>query len=101
MNKKQFKVGKYGTLRMDSLKKILEDPETEVIIDFKYSDDYAYDAAMNFFKDKKIPNEIAIRDLQYASRCWHEHDNVLTVNFYGYESWTVKASSNFEFVKNN
>ena len=99
MKKKQFKVGKYGTLRMDSLKKILEDAETEVIIDYKYSDDYAWDNANNFFEGVKIPRERAIRELRFASRCSHEHDNILTVTFYGYESWTVKASSNFEFIK--
>lgn len=99
MSKKQFKVGKYGTLRVDTVRKIIEDPATEVTIDYKYSDDYAYDAAMNFFKDKKISKERALHDLQYASRCWHEQDNIITVNFYGYESWTVKASDNFEFIK--
>ena len=99
MKKKQFKVGKYGTLRMDSLKKILEDAETEVIIDYKYSDDYAWDNANNFFEGVKIPRERAIGDLRFASRCFYEHDNILTVTFYGYESWTVKASNNFEFIK--
>lgn len=77
-------------LTKTQVKKILTHKDTEVIIDSKYSDDYAYDYAMNYFKNVKTSRLSALYDVfSYFNSAFIEKDNIVTLIVVGHSKTMI------------
>lgn len=90
---------KNGRLTKTQVKKILTHKDTEVIIDSKYSDDYAYDYAMNYFKNVKTSRLSALYDVfSYFNSAFIEKDNTVTLIVVGHSKTMILKNKNLKFI---
>ena len=82
------------------IKKILTHKDTEVTIMGKYSDDYAYDNAMKFFKGVKISRLEALYDVFYSFDFAYinKEDNSVSLTVIGKSKDLKVENKNFEFI---
>ena len=96
---KTFKLGKNGrTVRRDTVKKLIS-AGAKVVINYCYTDDYVWDASVNFKEGCILSTSEALKDISFGrAYCWFDKEGSIIVSF-GYTSWTVKYNTNeFKFV---
>lgn len=92
---------KSDKLTKPQIKKILSHKDTEVIIASKYSDDYAYDNEMNFFRGVKISRLSALYDVfSYFDCAYKEKDNSVSLVVAGYSKTFDIRNRNLVFIEN-
>lgn len=91
---------KSDKLTKTQIKKILSHKDTEVVISSKYSDDYAYDNEMNFFKGVKVSRLSALYDVfSYFDYACREKDNTVTLIVAGYSKTFDIKNKNLVFIE--
>lgn len=81
------------------IKKILIHKDTKVTIVCKYSDDYAFDNAMNFFQGVKISSLEALYDVFYSfDFAYVEKDNSISLTVIGKSKDLKVENKNIEFI---
>lgn len=91
---------KNGSLTKTQVKKILNHRDTEVIISSIFTDDYAYDYAMNYFENVKTSRLSALYDVfSYFNSAFIEKDNTLTLIVAGHSKTMTLKNKNLEFIK--
>lgn len=91
---------KNGRLTKPQVKKILTHKDTEVIIDSRYSDDYAYDYAMNYFKDVKVSRLSAMYDVfSYFNCAFKEKYNTVSLIVAGHSTTMTLKNKNLRFIE--
>ena len=91
---------KSDKLTKPQIKKILSHKDTEVIIASKYSDDYAYDNEMNFFRGVKVSRLSALYDVfSYFDCAYKEKDNSVSLVVAGYSKTLDIRNKNLVFIE--
>ena len=91
---------KSDKLTKTQIKKILSHKDTEVVISSKYSDDYAYDNEMNFFRGVKVSRLSALYDVfSYFDYACREKDNTVTLIVAGYSKTFDIKNKNLVFIE--
>ena len=91
---------KSNKLTKTQIKKILSHKDTEVVISSKYSDDYAYDNEMNFFKGVKVSRLSALYDVfSYFDYAYREKDNSISLCVAGYSKIFDVKNKNLVFIE--
>lgn len=91
---------KSDKLTKPQIKKILSHKDTEVVISSKYSDDYAYDNEMNFFRGVKVSRLSALYDVfSYFDYACREKDNTVTLIVAGYSKTFDIKNKNLVFIE--
>lgn len=91
---------KSGRLTKPQVKKILTHKDTEVIIDSKYPDDYAYDYAMDYFKNVKTSRLSALYDVfSYFNCAFKEKDNTVSLIVAGHSKTMILKNKNLRFIE--
>lgn len=99
--KLEIKLLKKGNrLTKTQIKKILTHEDSEVVIRSAYTDDYAYDYAMNYFENVKISRLEALDSVfsyfNYASK---EKDNSITLVVAGHSKTLIIKNKNLSFIE--
>lgn len=91
---------KNGSLTKPQVKKILNHRDTEVIISSIFTDDYAYDYAMNYFENIRTSRLSALYDVfSYFNSAFIEKDNTVTLIVAGHSKTMTLKNKNLEFIK--
>ena len=91
---------KSDKLTKPQIKKILSHKDTEVVISSKYSDDYAYDNEMNFFRGVKVSRLSVLYDVfSYFDYACREKDNTVTLIVAGYSKTFDIKNKNLVFIE--
>ena len=97
--KLQIKIKK-GRVTKAQIKKILSHKETNVVIKSKYSDDYAYDYAMDYFKGVKISRLDVLYDVfSYFDYAVKEKDDSITLTVAGNSKTMIVTNKSLEFIE--
>jgi hypothetical protein len=95
---------KTNTVRRDVLRRMIEAGKMEAKVNYRYSDDYAFDNATNFGKTEWLPATVsdqrkyfngiafAASDFRGYGSAWKEKDGSITL-YFGYLSYSIREKA--------
>lgn len=96
----KLKTGTGRRLTKTQVKKIISHIDTNGEIKSSYSDDYAYDYAMNYFEGVKMTNMEIMRDvIEYFDSAFVEKDKKITLLVAGYSKTITMENPNLKFIE--